>query len=61
MYRSPLFLDLLLWFAFFIVIGSACFQFQYKFPFTFELFSILSKVIFIVSLSSNVYKKVLDF
>ncbi|WP_065220370.1 MULTISPECIES: O-antigen ligase family protein [Butyricimonas] len=55
-YRSPLFLDLLLWFAFFIVIGSACFQFQYKFPFTFELFSILSKVIFIVSLSAHIVR-----
>lgn len=43
-------LDILLWCAFFIVIGSACFQFQYRFHFLLSLFSFLSKSIFIVAL-----------
>lgn len=45
-----IFLDTLLWFAFFIVIGSACFQFHYKYPVLLTVYSILSKVMFILSL-----------
>ncbi len=56
------FSDVLLWCAFFITIGSACFQFQYRFPFLSSLFSILSKIVFIASLSAHIarclkYKK----
>ena len=45
--------DALLWFAFFIVIGSACFQLHHRFPFLLPAFSILSKVIFIFSFSAH--------
>lgn len=50
------FRDVLLWFTFFIVIGSACFQTQYKFPLLFALFNILSKVIFVTSLILHIIR-----
>ena len=50
------FRDVLLWFTFFIVIGSECFQTQYKFPLLFALFNILSKVIFVTSLILHIIR-----